>query len=349
MALAALGAHADSYYALQDFASVEKIDAHVHLHGMAQAFMEQARRDGVRVLTINVDYPDFPPLYVQQRDASNLKARYPGQVAFATTFSVAGFGTPEWLERTQLRLKDAIAQGAVGVKVWKNIGLELRDGERYVMIDDVRFKPIFDELERQHLVLLGHQAEPLNCWLPFGRMTIRSDRDYFREHPQYYMYRHPEVPDHARQLAARDHVLAAHPALKFDAVHLASLEWDVDKIAAFLDRFPNASVDVAARMSHLEYQSVVHRDKVRRFFIRYQSRMLYGTDMALLPRDSDADVAAEAHRTWLADWQFLTGETRLKSDEFSGSFKALKLPKTVIDRIYAQNARQLFPGAWSGR
>ena len=48
---------------------------------------------------------------------------------------------------------------------------------------------------------------------------------------------------------------SAHPALRFDAVHLASLEWDVDRVAAFLDRFPNADVDVAARLVHLEYQA----------------------------------------------------------------------------------------------
>jgi hypothetical protein len=101
------------------------------------------------------------------------------------------------------------------------------------MPDDPRFEPIFARLEHDHIVLLGHQAEPLNCWLPFDEMTVRSDREYFREHPQYYMYQHPEMPSHEIILAARDRMLKAHPALHFDAVHLASLEWDVDKVANF--------------------------------------------------------------------------------------------------------------------
>ena len=125
-------------------------------------------------------------------------------------------------------------------------------------------------------------------------MTVRSDRDYFREHPQYYMYQHPQMPSHDTILAARDRLLSAHPALRFDAVHLASLEWDVDRVAAFLDRFPNASVDLAARMVHLQHQAAANRDKVRAFLLRYQDRVLYGSDVAYGPGDSDAAAVGGA-------------------------------------------------------
>ena len=81
------------YYTLEDFPRVEKIDAHVHLHGAADGFMAQALRDNFRVLNINVDYPDFPPITGQQADAVSLLQRYPGRAAFAATFSVEGFGT----------------------------------------------------------------------------------------------------------------------------------------------------------------------------------------------------------------------------------------------------------------
>ena len=144
------------------------------------------------------------------------------------------------------QIDGAVAQGAVGVKIWKNIGMVLRNADgSYVMPDDPRLEPVITHLEQHQIVLLGHQAEPLNCWLAPDKMTVRSDRDYFREHPQYYMYRHPEMPSHEAILAARDRMLRAHPRLAFDAVHLASLEWDVDRVADFLDRFPEARVDVA--------------------------------------------------------------------------------------------------------
>jgi hypothetical protein len=340
----------EEYYSLDDFAQVEKIDTHVHIHGRGDGFIAQAIRDHMRILTINVDYPDFPSLPEQQRDAVSLKSRYPGRVAFAAAFSVENFQSPDWAKGALKQVDDALKEGAVGVKIWKNIGMSLQDPDgRYVMLDDPRFAPVFAKLERAHVVLLGHQAEPLNCWLPFEQMTVSSDRDYFREHPQYYMYKHPEMPSHDAILAARDRLLLAHPALRFDAVHLASLEWDVDKVAGFLDRFPNANVDLAARLVHLEYQAATHPDKVRRFLIRYQERILYGSDDAYGPSDADPKAVAEVHADWLADWRFLATSDMLHSSDFAQSFNGMHLPREAIDKIYRRNAESMFKGAWASK
>jgi predicted TIM-barrel fold metal-dependent hydrolase len=346
-ATSADGATDARYYSLSDFHKVEKIDAHVHIHGEADRFMAQAIHDNFRILTINVDDPDFPPISEQERAAVSLQHRYPGRVAFAATFSVQNFGAPDWTEGALHQVENALKEGAVGVKIWKNIGMGLKDADgQYVMPDDHRLEPVIAGLERDHIVLLGHQAEPLNCWLPFDKMTVRSDQEYFREHPQYYMYEHPEMPSHDTILSARDRMLNAHPALRFDAVHLASLEWDVDKVAIFLDRFPNANVDLAARLAHLEFQATKSRRKVRQFLIRYQDRILYGSDDSYGPGDLDAHAIADVHSGWVEDWRFLATSDRLYSSEFAQSFQGLHLPREVIDRIYRRNAQAMFTGAW---
>ena len=343
-------APAGHYYTADDFARIEKIDAHMHLHGPADRLMAQAVADHFRILTIDVDYPDYPPIREQLRDALSLRARYPGRVAFATTFSTDGFGSPRWSAAVLRDIDADVEHGAVGVKIWKNIGMMLRDAAgHYVMPDDPRLEPIIAHLEHRHIVLLGHQAEPLNCWLPAVKMTVRSDRVYFREHPQYYMYRHPEMPSHDFILAARDRMLRAHPALPFDAVHLASLEWDVDQVADFLDRFPKARVDIAARIVHLEYQAVSDRQKVRRFLIHYQDRILYGSDEAYGPDDLDASAVAAIHEGWRADWSFLATAELMHSEDFDGAFIGLQLPREVVDKIYRRNALAMFPGAWDLR
>jgi len=337
----------ERFYTLSDFARVDKIDAHVHVHGSADRFMAQAAHDRFRLLTINVDYPDFPSLPQQQRDAVSLRRRFPGRVAFAAAFSVVGFQDTDWAAQAIRQIEEAVTDGAVGVKIWKNIGMTLRDADGgYVMIDDARFEPVLAELERRHLVLLAHQAEPLNCWLPMHRMTVRSDREYFSEHPQYYMYAHPEMPAHDAILAARDRMIAAHPALRLDAVHLASLEWDVDRVAAFLDRFPNASVDLAARLVHLEYQASRDPGKVRAFLLRYQDRVLYGSDDAYGPGDADPKAVAEVHSGWLQDWRFLATSDAMHSSDFSAGYRGLRLPREVLDKVYRANAEALFAGAW---
>jgi predicted TIM-barrel fold metal-dependent hydrolase len=347
-ATSADGAVGSLYYSPSDFQRVEKIDAHMHIHGTADRFMAQAIHDNFRILTINVDYPDFPTVSEQQRAAVSLQQRYPGRVAFAATFSVQDFEAPDWARGALHQIDVALKQGAVGVKIWKNIGMSLKDSDgRFVMPDDQRLEPIIAALERDHIVLLGHQAEPLNCWLSFDNMTVRSDRDYFREHPQYYMYRHPEMPSHDSILSARDRMLNAHPALHFDAVHLASLEWDVDKVADFLDRIPNANVDLAARLVHLEFQASKNPKKVRRFLMRYQDRILYGSDASYGPEDSGAHAVAEVHSGWVEDWRFLATSDRMHSSDFAKSFHGMHLPTEVIDKIYRRNAQSMFTAAWS--
>lgn len=330
-----------------DFTQVEKIDTHVHLHGTLPTFMSRAAADNFRLLTINVNYSDFPPLSEQQRDALALHAAHPDRVAFATTFDAAGSDQPGWEQRVRRQLTDALDAGAVAVKVWKDIGMQQRDPDgRSVMIDDPRFTPIFRMLEERGTVVLGHLGEPRNAWLPLSEMTINGDREYFKEHPQYHMASHAEWPTYEEQIAARDRLLERHPKLRFVAVHLASLEWSVDRIAGFLARYPNASVDLAARLSHLELQASTDRDKVRRFFLQFQDRILYATDIACQGPQEDSACAAQMEAAWHDDWRFLTGADTLHSIEFAAPFRGLALPRDVIDKIYAGNARRLFPSAW---
>ena len=337
------------HYGPDDFYRVEKIDAHMHLHSALPVFFARAKADNVRVLTINVDYPDFPPLAQQQQAAIALQRAHPADVAFAATFATADIEQPGWAGDTIAALDQALSAGAVGVKVWKNIGMALRDKQgRAIMIDDARFDPVFDHLAARGVVLLGHQAEPRNCWLPFDQMTVAGDRQYFSEHPQYHMYGKTDWPSHEEQLAARDRMLDRHPQLRYVGVHLASLEWDVDEVARFLDHYPNASVDVAARIVHLEQQATAQREKVRSFLIRYQDRIMYGTDLASSDEQSDQELATEAHQTWLADWQFFNSDDVMHSSDLEQPFRGLALPKEVVDKLYWKNARRMYPQAWHG-
>jgi len=337
-----------STYAPDDFSRIDKIDTHVHLHGRhLPEFMARAKTDGFRLLTINVNYSVFPPLRQQLQDALALRRDYPDRVAFVTTFDAGGSTTAGWLERTQHQLDTTLQQGAVGVKVWKDIGMQQRDPDgKVVMIDDARFKPIFDSLEKRGVVVLGHLGEPRNAWMPLAEMTTSGDREYFTANPRYHMAAHPEWPTYEQQMAARDRLLDRHPNLKFVALHLASLEWSVDRIADFLKRYPHASVDLAARLVHLKLQASTNPAKVRQFFVEHQDRILYATDLTRSLDQQDPAFATEAHTVWLDDWRFLTGDEPLRSAEFAAPFRGLALPREVVDKIYSRNAQRMFPGAW---
>ncbi|WP_457443638.1 amidohydrolase family protein [Roseateles sp. P5_E4] len=341
---------AEPSYTMADYSRVVKIDTHLHLHNPAPAFMAAAKRQKFKVLTINVDYPDFPPLGDQQRVAIELQKQFPKDVAWAASFSVDGSDQPAWLPATRQRIAAAMKAGAVGVKVWKNIGMGLRgvDG-KLVMIDDARFAPLFDDFAKQGIPLLGHQGEPHNCWLPLEQMTVNNDREYFKAHPQYHMALRPEMPSWEAQMAARDRMVAAHPGLRFVGVHLASLERNVDELAAFLDRFPNAVVDVAARIGQLQYQSQKDRERVRRFFIKYQDRVMYGSDMSQAPDQDGTALAREAEGVWRMHWRYFNTADSFKVADLDKPVKGLALPREVVDKLYHLNAERTFPTAWGGK
>jgi hypothetical protein len=346
--LAAPFAGAAEGYTMRDFDKVPKIDAHLHLHGENQdAWLALARKDNFRALTINVDYPDFPSLAQQRRVAIAAAHQHPQQIAWAATFSTEGFEQPEWSAATLKDLDGAVANGAVGVKVWKNIGMSLRDSKgKLVMVDDPRFDTLFNGLAQRGVMVLGHQGEPHNCWLPLEQMTVENDREYFAAHPAYHMYKHPEMPSYEQQMAARDHLLAKHPNLRFTGVHLASLEYDVDRLGRFLDAHPGVNVDVAARIGQLQYQSQRDREKVRAFFIKYQDRLMYGTDLAQSAEQDDAGFVKDMDTVWRRDWRyFVTGE-RFAVPELDKQVRGLSLPRAVIGKLYRINAEKAYPQAW---
>ncbi|MBU2878920.1 amidohydrolase family protein [Aliiglaciecola lipolytica] len=331
------------HYTMSDFASVKKFDTHVHANKQATAFIEQAQADNFELLTINVDYPDFPPIDEQQAIALSLTQAYPKTLYFAATFSMLNWDNPSWASAVQKRLDKALANGAKAVKVWKNIGMSFRDSEQQlVMIDDAGLDPIFNHLSQLHVPVIGHQGEPHNCWLPIEQMSVNNDKQYFAAHPQYHMYLHPEMPSYEAQMLARNNMLDKHPKMRFIGAHLASLEWSVDAMSEFLQRYPDATIDLAARMGQVQAQSVNDLNKVRAFFITYQDRILYATDLTHSSEAADQEFKNSVHQKWLEDWRYLNTDSEFTVPEVDGIVTGLKLPKEVIDKIYYHNARRVF-------
>jgi predicted TIM-barrel fold metal-dependent hydrolase len=344
---------ATKYYTENDFGSVEKIDAHFHIQTDADTvFIQQAKEDHFHLLTINVYKEAGIPLIEQQKMAMKMVKVFPDRIAWATAFSLQHFNEKGWQEEAIDYMKKSFANGAVAVKVWKNIGFFLKDKQgKLVMIDNPRFDPILDFLAKNHIPLIGHLGEHRNSWLPLDKMTTKGNRDYAAAHPDEYMYLHPDRPSYQDYINARDHMLEKHPDLIFIGAHLGSLEWSVDELAKRLDKFPNMAVDMAERVSHLQYQTIHDWQKVHDFFIKYQDRLLYGTDMRMNAMDivnenikEPADLKKHAHEVWLRHWKFFTTDEKMSVPKVEGEFRGLKLPSEVIDKIYYKNAERWIPG-----
>lgn len=334
----------EAFFTEADFEKIAKIDIHCHLNTKRPAFMEQAIADNFRILSINVDAPVGVSIDEQEELALFQREVFPSHVAYLTTFSLQGWNRGDWQEKTLDRLKESFRNGAIGVKVWKNIGMVEKDKDSsFIMIDDPKFDPIFNYLEEKGIPVCGHLGEPRNCWLPLEEMTVNNDRTYFRDHPEYHMYLHPEYPSYEEQIAARDRMLEKHPNLIFMGAHLGSLEWSVDEMAKHLDRFPNSTMDLAARMCHIQVQAQSDWEKVRDFLIKYQDRIIYGTDSGDYESAGEDQLKEKIHEEWKSDWQFLTSDDTMVSWKVDGDFKGLQLPREVVEKIYYKNAVSVFP------
>ena len=339
-------AEAADFYTVEDFKRVKKIDAHVHVNTDEPYYVQQGIEDNFRFVTINLDdVNEPPPMEVQQQFALQQVKAFPKQVAYATTISVRNFNTSTWQQQTIAYLKNSFAKGAIAVKIYKVIGMSLRDKNgKLVMIDDPRFDTVFNFIIQNKIPVLGHLGEPKNCWLPLEKMTIKGDRNYYLEQPEYYMYLHPQFPSYDAQIAARDRLLERHPDLHFIGAHLGSLEWNVDELAKRLDKFPNMAADMAARITHLQFQSVNNWQKVHDFMIKYQDRLLYATDDVIAADSDFSKMKNSIHAKRISDWKFFTGNEKMTSIDFNNPFEGLKLPKQVIDKIYRKNAEKWYPG-----
>lgn len=327
----------EGYYTLQDYKKVKKFDVHIHVNTAETYFMELAKKDNFQFLVIVDDRPFGLPMAGQQQYAIQHLKNFPELMNFATTFSVKDWDQANWTQTTIASLKQSIAKGARAVKIWKNIGMDLRDKNgKFVMLDHPRLDPVFDYLEKEQIPLIGHNGEPRDCWLPLAEMTF--SKAYYGAHPEYHMFLHPEYPSYDDQIMARDNRLKRNPRLKFVGAHLGSLEWSLDELALRLDKFPQMSVDLS-RMSNLQLHALKNWQKTHDFFIKYQDRLIYGSDKAINSTAQPVEMQKNLHEAWMRDWKFYVSKEKINLAGF-GELKGLNLPKEVVDKIYFKNAQK---------
>ena len=336
-------------YTIGDFKLIRKIDVHAHINSKTSKMIDLAKENNFRLLNMAVDVKghNYPSVRKQIEIREALYKESPGTMVFGTAFTLDGWDDPDWSDRVIKQLKSDFDLGAVSVKTWKNIGMDAKDKDgNLIFLDDPKFDPVFNFIKNQGKVYISHAGEPHNCWIPLDSMTVKNDFNYFSKHPEYHMFLHPEMPSYEDQIEHRNNRLVRNGDLPFIGAHMASLEWSVDRMTSFLDRFPNASLDLAERVSHTQYQSQRDRKKVRDFFIKYQDRILYATDFGEDNETVPAELEEYMMEVWQNDWKYFCTDEMVTVPQLDTPVKGLALPKTVIDKLYKLNAEAIFPNAW---
>ncbi|MFC1607916.1 amidohydrolase family protein [Candidatus Latescibacterota bacterium] len=325
-----------------------RIDSHAHIYPdlldatLEKTFVDMLDSQNIKWLNICTRIDSGVNLKKRIAIAQELHSRYPDRIFWATSFDISDFGTVEWEKNALDCISDGINHGAVAVKVWKEIGMVLRDDDgSYVMIDDPRFEPLWTLLESRDVTLVAHLGEPRNCWLPVDSMTVDGDRNYFKNNPQYHAYLHPEIPHYWKQIEARDDLLTRHPNLRVVGCHLGSLEFDTDELAKRLDKYSNFAVDTAARISHFKVQDA---EKVRNFLIKYQDRILYGTDIGIRNSGSFANDFERIRNIYTEDYRYFSTDGDFESPASGEKVRGLALPPEVLEKIFHTNYMKWYPG-----
>ena len=312
--------------------SIPKIDLHTHYRADHPNLGLTLEDWNMRAALITVSRPGLRG----REESYQLKQTYPDRFIWGTSFDASRVAEPDFVDSTLAQLRYDLDRGAKLVKVWKNVGLEIKDADgSWVQIDDERFQPIWDFLADRDVPVLAHIGEPRAAWQPLDQRSPHYH--YYSRHPEFHAYNLPEMPRWEEVIEARDNWLCANPDLTVIGAHLGSMAHDVDQIRARLDSFPNFHVETAERFGDLVNQP---SEDVRQFMIDYQDRILYGTDVST----PDAELG-RLDTILTLHWDYLTSADSVLFDNrkimFRGRTRGLNLPEAVLRKIYHDNAVRL--------
>jgi predicted TIM-barrel fold metal-dependent hydrolase len=235
--------------------------------------------------------------------------------------------------RMAMALADAKKRGAVGLKIFKRLGLGYRNADgSLVAIDDERWDPIWEACGKLQLPVLIHSADPVAFFQPVDRFNERWEE--LRRHPDW-SFVGAEFPSHEELLAARNRVIERHPQTRFIGAHVANYPENLATVSQWLEKYPNLFVDITARIAELGRQPFTARN----FFLEYQDRILFGTDG---PREP-----GRLHPHWrmleTRDEYFSYAEDQYPPQGLWNIY-GLGLPDEVLRKVYSKNAAKLIPG-----
>jgi predicted TIM-barrel fold metal-dependent hydrolase len=269
-------------------------------------------------------------------------APYRDRIIHFARLDFNGINETGWAEKTAAELERCFRAGAVGLKINKVLGLDLqnKDGS-YIQADDPRFDASWEMCAKYNRPVMIHISDSYGRFFPIGPENERYEAGLWRSSPDGNYYKTgqpgPEVIERARE-----NMHAKHPRTRFVNAHMAMLYYDMDKVAALLDKYPNADVELSATVQDLGRAPRM----IREFFLKYQDRILFG---------SDGNPGRGIEEFWVPHWRFLETfdehfdhPAQLRSATgapLHGRWRiyGIGLPDEVLRKVYYANALRYLP------
>lgn len=266
--------------------------------------------------------------------------------------SVPGYG-----ERIAAEVAKAKAAGAVGVKIAKGLGLGIRgpDG-RILAVDDPGLDPIFEKAGELGMPVAIHVGDPQAFWLEPDEKNERYEE--LMAHPEWSFWvdhKRGLIPSWRALFDAFSRRVLRHPKTTFIGVHFGNAPEEPQLVMQLLDRAPNLYIDTAARLPAIGRTDANHSaEKMRAFFLKYQDRVLFGTDTGVGRGEKslmfgstglDPPTKADADRFFESTWRYFeTADTDIPSPtpiQGRWTLSGISLPDEVLQKLYHKNAEKL--------
>lgn len=304
------------------------IDVHNHQFDMPVRDLSKltAEMDSLN-MAFMVNLSGFRGLYLE-KCLSNVKENAPTRFGLFVNLDWEKIDEDNFVSNNLEILRQAKRDGAIGLKVYKGLGLTDvdRNGKR-IAVDDSRLDPIWAECGRLGFPVLIHSAEPPSFWLPKDKNNERWLE--LKQKPS--RYRDPaKVPSFESIIAEQHHIFEKHPSTTFINAHLGWMGNDLDRLGAHLDRYPNVMTEIGAVLAELGRQP----RRAKQFLIDYQDHVLFGKDAynvkeyytyfrVLETKDEYFDYYRKRHAYW--------------------KMYGLGLADNVLKKLYYKNALRIFP------
>ena len=262
------------------------------------------------------------------KSVKNINENYPRRFGVFVNLKFNNINDNDFGSKSAEILENAVNEGAIGLKIYKNLGLDLKDSKgNRVKVDDKRLYPIWEACAKLNIPVLIHSGEPSPFFDPVDKFNERFL--HARQKPK--SFRPPEkYPSFDTVMNEQYNMFKNNPKTIFINAHMGWMANDLDKLEKHLDSLPNVYTEIGAMIGELGRQP----RRARKFFIDYQDRIMFGKDSY---KKSEFDV------------YFRVLET---DDEYFDYYRkrhglwkmyGLNLPDEVLKKVYYENALKLFP------
>lgn len=277
-----------------------------------------------------------------QQSIQRYQTAHPGRFLTFTEPQYARVNDRNYAREQAEDVERAHRLGARGLKVLKTLGLYLREqitSGPLIKIDDRRFDPMWEACAANAMPVAIHVSDPEAFFLPTDRFNERFEE--LNNHPDWSFHGR-DFPSNRQLLESRNRVFARHPKTSFVALHVGHNAEDLSYVSECLDRHPNMYVEMGARVGELGRQPRA----ARRFFERYQDRILFGTDA--VPHGTETPQQIFGEPLYEIYFRFLETE-----DEYfdyapaptppQGRWRiyGIGLPEPILRKVYYDNAARL--------